>query len=35
MTETEGLRTVSPMSLALGITALFFTILFATIFPGV
>ena len=35
MTEAEGLRVISPMSIGLGLSALFFTMLFATIFPGV
>lgn len=35
MTESEGLRTISVMSIGLGISALLFTMLFATIFPGV
>jgi GntP family gluconate:H+ symporter len=35
MTEAEGLRVISPMSVGLGLSALFFTMLFATIFPGV
>jgi GntP family gluconate:H+ symporter len=35
MTESEGLRTISPMSLVLGITSLLFTILFATMVPGI
>lgn len=33
MTESEGLRTVSPMSTAMGLSALFFTILGAWLFP--
>jgi GntP family gluconate:H+ symporter len=33
MTESEGLRVISPMSIGLGLSALFFTILFATIYP--
>ncbi|GAA5506073.1 hypothetical protein Rcae01_01523 [Novipirellula caenicola] len=35
MTESEGLRVISPMSAAMGISALFFTILFAYCFPGI
>jgi GntP family gluconate:H+ symporter len=35
MTESEGLRVISPMSIGLGFSALFFTMLFATIFPGI
>ena len=35
MTESEGLRVISPMSIGLGLSALFFTMLFATIFPGI
>ena len=33
MTEAEGLRVITPMSIGLGISALFFTMLFATLFP--
>ncbi|MBL6723470.1 MAG: GntP family permease [Rubripirellula sp.] len=33
MTESEGLRVISPMSIGLGLSALFFTILFANIYP--
>ena len=33
MTESEGLRTVSPMMTAMGVVALLFTILGATLFP--
>ena len=33
MTEAEGLRVITPMSIGLGLSALFFTMLFATIFP--
>ncbi|QEG38869.1 GntP family permease [Roseimaritima ulvae] len=33
MTEGEGLRTVTPMMTAMGVVALFFTILGATLFP--
>ncbi|MEL7266010.1 MAG: hypothetical protein AAFP69_14515, partial [Planctomycetota bacterium] len=33
MTESEGLRTVSPMSTAMGLSALFFTIVGALLFP--
>ncbi len=35
MTEAEGLRVISPMSIGMGLSALLFTMLFATIFPGV
>lgn len=35
MTESEGLRVIAPMSTAMGISALFFTILFAYCFPGI
>ena len=35
MTEAEGLRVISPMSIAMGFSALFFTMLFAWIYPGV
>ena len=35
MTEAEGLRTISPMSIALGLSALFFTMLFAAIYPAI
>jgi GntP family gluconate:H+ symporter len=35
MTEAEGLRVISPMSIALGFSALAFTLLFAVIYPGV
>jgi GntP family gluconate:H+ symporter len=35
MTEAEGLRVITPMSIGLGISALFFTMLFATIYPGI
>jgi GntP family gluconate:H+ symporter len=34
MTEAEGLRVISPMSTAMGFSALAFTMLFATIYPG-
>ena len=34
MTEAEGLRVISPMSIAMGFSALFFTMLFAWIYPG-
>jgi len=33
MTEAEGLRVISPMSICLGISALTFTMLFAVLFP--
>ena len=33
MTEAEGLRVITPMSIGLGLSALFFTMLFATFFP--
>lgn len=35
MTESEGLRVVTPMSICLGFSALFFTMLFAIFFPFV
>ena len=35
MTEAEGLKTLPAMSTSMGLAALAFTILFATIFPGV
>lgn len=35
MTESEGLRTISPLSTIMGLTALFFTMLFAWIYPAV
>lgn len=35
MTESEGLRVISPMSISMGISALLFTILFASIYPGI
>lgn len=35
MTEAEGLRVISPMSVAMGLSALAFTVLFASIYPGV
>lgn len=35
MTEAEGLRTISPMSIAMGFSALAFTMIFAYLFPGV
>ena len=35
MTEGEGLRVISPMSIAMGFSALAFTMLFASIYPGV
>jgi GntP family gluconate:H+ symporter len=35
MTEAEGLRVISPMSIAMGFSALVFTMLFASIYPGV
>lgn len=34
MTESEGLRVISPMSIAMGFSALFFTMLFAWIYPA-
>ncbi len=34
MTEAEGLRVVSPMSIGLGFSALLFTVLFAYVYPG-
>ncbi len=35
MTEAEGLRVISPMSIAMGFSALTFTMIFAAIYPGV
>ncbi len=35
MTEAEGLRVISPMSVSMGLAALLFTMLFASIYPGV
>ncbi|MFK8111782.1 MAG: GntP family permease [Rubripirellula sp.] len=35
MTESEGLRVISPMSTAMGFSALGFTMLFAAIFPAI
>ena len=35
MTESEGLRTVSPLTIAMGISALFWTVLFSVIWPGI
>ncbi|MGB7346973.1 MAG: GntP family permease [Pirellulaceae bacterium] len=35
MTETEGLKTIPLMSTVMGIAALFFTMLFATLVPGI
>jgi GntP family gluconate:H+ symporter len=35
MTEKEALRTISPMSAALGVSALFVTVIAAAIFPAV
>lgn len=35
MTEAEGLKVISPMSVALGLSALIFTTLFAWIFPAI
>lgn len=35
MTEAEGLRVISPMSIGMGFSALAFTMLFAILFPGV
>jgi GntP family gluconate:H+ symporter len=34
MTEAEGLRVISPMSTAMGLSALVFTMLFASIYPA-
>lgn len=34
MNEAEGLRVVSPMSIAMGLNALFFTMLFAAVYPA-
>ena len=34
MTEAEGLRVISPMSIAMGFSALFFTMLFAWVYPA-
>lgn len=35
MTESEGLRTVSPLTIAMGLSALFWTVLFSIIWPGI
>ena len=35
MTEAEGLRVISPMSIGMGFSALLFTMLFATLYPGI
>ncbi|MGV3484213.1 MAG: GntP family permease [Planctomycetaceae bacterium] len=35
MTDAEGLRTVSPLTCAMGLSALFWTLLFSWIYPGV
>lgn len=35
MTEAEGLRVISPMSIAMGFSALLFTMLFAAIYPAI
>ena len=35
MTEAEGLRVISPMSISMGIAALVFTMIFAYVFPAV
>ncbi len=35
MTESEGLRVIAPMTIAMGFSALFFTMVFAFLFPGV
>jgi GntP family gluconate:H+ symporter len=35
MTEAEGLRVISPMSIAMGFSALAFTMLFAAIYPAI
>ncbi len=35
MTESEGLRTVSPLTVAMGLAALFWTIVFSIIWPGI
>ena len=35
MTEAEGLRVISPMSIGMGFSALLFTMLFATFYPGI
>ena len=33
MTEAEGLRVISPMSISMGLAALVFTMLFAWLYP--
>jgi gluconate:H+ symporter, GntP family len=35
MTESEGLRVITPMSAAMGVSALVFTMLFAAIYPAI
>ncbi len=35
MTEAEGLRVITPMSIGLGVSALFFTMLFSTLYPAI
>ena len=35
MTEAEGLRVISPMSIAMGFSALTFTMIFAYLFPAI
>lgn len=35
MTDTEGLRTISPLTCAMGLSALFWTLLFSWIYPGI
>lgn len=35
MTDTEGLRTISPLTCAMGLSALFWTVLFSWIYPGI
>ena len=35
MTDKEGLRTVSALSLAMGLCALFVTLVCATVFPAI
>lgn len=35
MTDAEGLRTVSPLTCAMGLSALFWTLLFSWLYPGI
>jgi gluconate:H+ symporter, GntP family len=35
MTDTEGLRTISPLTCAMGLSALLWTLLFSWIYPGI